>query len=324
MQGAVKYTQGLNGTFLPTQCANTRITADVMACMRLALDSRQIVRNIRDVVYALPLGALFASLFRYPSPKGRLHAFLHEPSFFSCRFAGCANGRGIAQAGHLIIKAFDLPSILAFCAAQEQQEIRGKFTCDASFLHSRFWPRLRPAETRRWSNRSLGPARGWVQLQYWTATWRRVPLSALRATCSTASPTRAAADPRTAVVDATATKPQHGKNCFFSHWLSPVARLIRRQWGASTERGAEYGHSSKSSNLVSSIGGVQRPRRVEPHGFRPVFADSDYRITAFPGLPRPVKCNDHADKAQDLPKGGPCALSFSDDKRRDERCSRRS
>ena len=295
-----------NGIFLPTGCVNTRITAESGAALRAPMDSADVQREIADVVYALPLGALFASLFRYPSPKGRHCATPRRPSFFSPISNGWGNRREIAQNYTARPTIFDARRSVESCAVQYEHITRGKSLCDASFLRPRSFSPLRPAARPRWSRGSLAQVRGWALQQYWTATWWRVLPSGQRAICSTVSPTPAA-------VDATATKSHGGRNSSHSHWLSCVSSVDSLQWGASTERGADYGHYSKSSNLVSSIRGVQRSRRVEPHGVRPVFADSDYRIEAFPGPAARANAPTTLTKAQDLALAGPCALSFSDD-----------
>jgi hypothetical protein len=69
---------------------------------------------------------------------------------------------------------------------------------------------------------------------------------------------------------------------------------------------------------------MQRPGSLKPNGFLSVCADTDYRIIAFPGSAARTDAPNPLTKAQDLPMGGSCALSFSDPQRRNARCSRRS
>jgi len=303
MRGLVTYPALQNGIFLPTGCTNTRITAERGATPPAPMDSTDVQRKIADVVYALPLGALFASLFRYPSPKGRHCATPRRPSFFFPISDGWGSRREIAQNRYARPSGFDARRAVESCAVQDEHITRGKSPCDASFLQPRSFSLLQPAAKPRWSRGSLAQVRAWAQPRYWTGTWWPVPPSGQRATCCIVRPTPAA-------VDATAAKPHGGRSCFHCHWLSRATGVNRPQWGASTERGADYGQYSKSSNLVSSIGGVQRPRRVEPHGLRPVFADSDYRLTAFPGTAARGNAPKTLTKAQDLSYDGPCVLSF--------------
>ncbi len=305
MSVVTTYPTSPNGIFLPTGCANTRITAESGVLIAAAMDSDRVQRNMGGVVYALPLGALFASLFRYPSPKGRHCATRRRPSFFYASSNVWANQRAIAQNRDCPGPRFDACAAIASCAVQDEHITRGTFPCDTSFSRPRSLSCLPPVATRRWSRGSLAQVRALAPPLSLTATLQQERPSARRATCFIARPTRAA-------VDVTATKSHRGRNCFYSHWLSRVESVNKAQWVASTKRGAEYGHYSKSSSLVSNSWGVQRPRRVEPHGVRPVLADSDYRIEAFPGSAAQGNAPTTLTKAQDLALAGPCALSFSD------------
>ncbi len=306
MNVVIAYPKRQNGIFLPIGCANTRITAESGDPIAPTMDSRRVQRNMGRVVYALPLGALFASLFRYPSPKGRHCATPRRPSFFYGISSVWRDQRAIAQNRHYIREGFDARGALASCAAQDEHNKRGIFPCDLSFSRPQSLSSLPPAAKRRWSRGSLEQVWALALRRCWTATWRLVLPSGRQATCFTARPTRTA-------VDLTATKSHRGRNCFCSHWLSRSNAVDQAQWGASTKRGAEYGHHSKSSNLVSNSGGMQRPRRVEPHGIRPVYADSDCRLIAFPGSAARSDAPTTLTKRRTWPWPGAALLSFSDD-----------
>ena len=301
-----------SGTFLPIGCINARNTAESRVGCAAVLDSVVNHRNVEKVAYALPLGALFASLFRYPSPEGRLCVIARKPSFF---FGGPDSGldeRRPAQNPSAWHKGFDRARLRALSAQQAVHNAKGNTPCDAFLFRPRScWP-LRPVGTQRWSKRRLAPVPALVPQPCWGAVWPQVPLSARRATWCTARPSRVSA------------KPHWPSNPQATNWQVAENSVENPQWGASSKRGAEYGQYRKSSNCVRNTGSVQLSRSVEPHGLRPLPADTDYRITAFPGMPRPVKRTDTADKAQDLPLGECCALSFSDDNKGDDRCSKRS
>jgi len=279
------------GIILPSSHANARNAAYGCVSGFWLMDSARKQGNVEHVVYALPLGALFASLFRYPSPQGRPCQPWRAPSFF--RFLSNSYGlrRGIAQDCVWDGAMFDSRWPAASGEGHQKHKSKGYFPCDAVSFSSRSSSLSSPAATRRLNRASLVLARVSAPRRCWTATWRQARSSAQRATCFTVNQTRAA-------VDLTATKPQLGVFCFFSRWLGCGTRVGRGQWGASTKRGAEYGHYSKSSNLVCNSGGVHSTRRVEPNGLRSVFADTDYRITtAVPGTAARNRRIDHADKS---------------------------
>lgn len=306
----------ISGRILPMGCANARNTAESCARCLGDMDRRLIRGKVNPVLLTLPPRVMFASLFRYPSPGGRLGAIAHEPSFFSSRPLPVMFRRRVAQRRGAAGLSFDCATACFMSLATRTSE-KGTHSCaNNSSVFYPFSP-CRPVATRFSNSPFWARGRGWALRRCLTAT-------SLRGRPSGPLETSFTARPSGAVVDAGATKSQQGRNCLSSHWLGDENHVTRPHWGASIERGAQNEHCGKSSNLVGRIGRVQRPGSVEPDGFLSVCADSDYRIIAFPGSAARPNAPNPLTKAQDLPSGGPCALSFSDHERRNARCSRRS
>lgn len=269
-----------NGAFLPTGCKSTRITADRRSMPRFALDSRGKARNMDSVVTALPLGALFASLFRYPSPFGRRYAMLRRPSSFSLSSMLYQNFHRTVQSGRWRRFGFDVAQFPALkLATNGRTEQSGISMCDAgSELRHSYLADCPPATRSNWHRSCWEQARAWAQQPFWMAILRPVLSSGPRATCFTATPGKG---------DVRTTKSQSGNSAPDSHRYYRGFPVYCRQWGASNQRDAEYEHYPSFTTSVA-VGGVFRPRGIEPHGLRSLQSDTDHQLTGPRGCCRVV------------------------------------
>ena len=268
------------GVFLPMGCNFTRNTAERHPAVSGVMDSAGVPGNMDNVVFALPLGALIASLFRYPSPQGWPRSIFCGPSFFCFRSNGYKDRQGHAGFVSGVRPCFDGGRGLAFCVCKTQRhQTRGERSCaDTSFGYS-FLQGLAPVATRHLNKRSSAQARAWARRPFWTATLRRAPLWGPRATCCIARPTRGAVS-------------QRGEGIWCSpHWQCPENSVEIAPWGVSNKRGTYDGHYT-SSNPVGSFRRMQRPGSIESDEFRPVPADSDYGINVSTGAMRTGRTHD--------------------------------
>lgn len=307
-----------SGAFLPMRSGNARDTADGCGAHSLDVDSARKPDMMKSVdVPALPPRALFASLHRYPSPEGWPVALLRWPSFFYFCTIRYGFRQRIAHFVGCTVGGFDRARGIAPCGPHERQLKQRAFSCDKDFGSLWFPWCSRVVGIPRSSKPSSARGRVWARRRSLTRTLPSARRSEPQATSFTARPIRGA-------VDATATKPHGGKFCFCSHWLGGSFGVVFAQWGASNERGAEYGHYRKSSDLVGGIGRVQRARGVEPNGVRPLSADTNHGITPRTGPAAGPRHETMLTKALEPSLGGSGAFVVSIAERRDDRCSRRS
>lgn len=311
---------GRGGMFLPKLQRNTRILAENSKPEPLGMDSSAATCTMKTVVLALPLGALFASLYRYPSPIGRLCFIPSQPSIFPFSTMNCEFRRQIAQPGSDVRRLFVPAAKRRMCRPTPLgNSTRGDRTClPSSNSLWRCWgfADLRPVGTQVSSRHLSVPEQAQVRRPSWMVTSLPVPQSVLRATSFTARPTNANAAERRAVLrgDARlergrANAPQWGSSALPSHLQRSAKRVCNTQWGASNQRGAQYGLYQSSTSFVCARG-VCRARSVEPHGLRPLCADTANKLTPFGALPRAVRDLKPMTKRTTC-ESGPCALSFS-------------
>lgn len=306
----------ISGTILPMALINAQNTAEKHAAVRAYLDSARHIAIIQ-IVGGLSPEAVFANEHRYPSPDERLLTNLWGPFLFFALSVLWRDRRGFAQIRALHRIDFDSDRGMAPCCHPNTFVEKGTTSCDASPWRSRFFWFSPLAARHLWSKPSSAPVRASALRRSSMATLPQGRPSARRATCSIVRRTPAAAD-------LSAPKPRQRTIPSDAHWPGARGALDRAHWGASTERGAEYGQDGKSSDPVGSIGGVQRTRSVEPHGIRFLHADINHRIIAASGLAARITA------PRPLTKRGPCLrvsaalLSFSIADRRNDRCSRRS
>ena len=267
----------IHGIFLPTAFRNARNTAESCIALERPMDTTLPDGNLSALVLALPLGALFVSLFRYPSPKGRQCDIARAPSFFWCGRVNDRDRRRTAENRYIQGECFDSWSKGAPFAPQTGQYKKGGFSCDVSLSQSHlFWHWLLAAIHPL--NRAFSElVQGWARRQSLTVTCLPVLRSAQRAICSIARQILDAVEP-------TARKPQSIAWSSKSHWLGRYPGVQKEQWGASTKRGADNGQNNNSGDCDGSVRGVQCARGFGPDGFRPLSADPREGITASSGF----------------------------------------
>ena len=306
-----------NGTFLPSLRQNTRIRADGRKMDPRHMDRAEQTCSMTGVVYALPLGALFASLFRYPSPIGRPSDIPRWPSIFSLISCDYVPRRAIAQIR--LARDFALETTLArpiYWPTPLGTSNRGETTCkrhSKPWWFSLGWAGLLPVATDLWSKHCSGPVPGQVRRPFWTATSSPGRLLGPLATSFTARRASAnAAEARQKRGENLANPSQWGKPCSDSHWQGSHLGVSQPQWGASNQRGVYYEQSTDSYGPVGRIGGVCRARGVEPYGLRPVYDGSDQQLTGLGGAHRAVLTKPEILTKRMTRDSGPCALSCSE------------
>ncbi len=304
-----------NGVFLPNMRKNTRKLADSSPYACATMDSAVQKCSMRNVVTALPLRALFASLFRYPSPIGRPDFIPNRPSTFCYITSSYGVRRRIAHGQNDVADCFDTaPSEAIDSHTRLGNSKQGETTCiqnSKPYLCLSALAGWRPAGIQRWNRPLSARALALAPLRCWMETCSPGPLLGLRAISSIARPkNERTADTNRARVDVGAIAPQWGRATAYSHWLLSATGVYCSQWGASNQRGAQYG-LYQSSTSTGCLRGVCRARSVEPHGVRPLSYDTDHKLIGRIG----AFCTDLADPIK-LTKRmfretGACALSCS-------------
>lgn len=182
------------GILLPKHRGNTRIAADRCQGPQAAMDRAAQTCSMTGIVTALSLWALFASLYRYPSPIGRPCFIPNWPSIFCLGAGGYTFRRRVAQLSRGQNKGFDAGQNNAICGNTPLGKTkRGESICstNSNLLYlcvvlAGWWL----AEIRLSSRRSSGPVPDSARLRCWIRIWRPVRPSVRRATCSIARPGR--------------------------------------------------------------------------------------------------------------------------------------
>lgn len=304
-----------NGVFLPKMRRGTRKLAENSPYACAAMDSAVQKCSMVDVVTALPLRALFASQLLYPSPIGRPDFTPSRPSTFRFKSNLCAARRQVAHGQNDAADCFDTAPGQAIDSRTRLGDTKqGETTCiqnSKPYLCLSALAGWRPVGIRRWNRPLSVLALALAPLRCWMEICSPGPLSGLRAISSIARPKKVkTADANRAWVDVGAISPQWGRATAYSHWLLSVTGVYSTQWGASNQRGAQYG-LYQSSTSTGCLRGVCRARAVEPHGVRPLSYDTDHKLIGHIG----AFCADLADPIN-LTKRmsretGACALSCS-------------
>lgn len=187
------------GMNLPVGCENTRNTADAVVPRDFGLATACDIGSMKQVMEALPQGALTKRLIRYPSPYGRRCAGWHRPPVFSLKYRVYGSRRRSADRRYVGRGGFDGACDMALTDGDIQSRISGGDpTCTPSnaklFRCSRHLPSwgLRPVATRC-PNR-----RFWVAVPvrspalWWAEVSSPAPLSGPQATWFIVRPTQAA------------------------------------------------------------------------------------------------------------------------------------
>ena len=306
-----------NGIFLPRAVQNTRNTADSGCFFSPQMDSADQTCSMKPVVKALPLRALFASLFRYPSPIGRPISIPGWSSIFIVKPISYTVERQGAQNRLTALACFDgtgaeALAALGPCGASK----RGETTCiqrSEPLWRSADLPGWRPVVTPHWNRPLSGQVRAPERPQCWTETCLPGRLSARRAMSSIAKPKRRNARSRLSCIRGGANAPQWGKTTANSRWHLPAAGVSCSQWGASNQRGADYGHY-QSSTSFGCVRGVCSARGIEPYGVRSVSYDTDHKLIGRFGACLRADLADPIILTKRMYReSGACALSCSND-----------
>ncbi len=309
-----------SGAFLPKLCENTRIPADDLRIDGHIMDRPQRTCCKLSSVPALPLRALFASLFRYPSPIGRRNFIPSAPSIFRFEttrylFRRCA-AQWAANVSAGLERRVPRPTSLGTPLGTNQ---KGETPCiHLSDQSSRCWGWLGwpLAEKRRLSKRCLAQGPGPEPQLCWMATSWPGPQWVRQATSSTARPRNAKPAKSARKTrrhrskgDVRAFAPHMGKSSWIFLLQQTAAGVCRPQWGASNQRGAQYGLYQSSTSFVCARG-VCCARCVEPHGLRPICTDTANQLTPFGALLRAGRAKIQPTTKRTTCESGPCALSF--------------
>ncbi len=198
------------GTIMPMVRNYARNTADTCIQIAKGLEHAGITGRFMTVVAASPQGAGTHSLNRYPSPYGRLCAFLHRPPFFLHKSTGYVDKRGFAGIGESVTHDFDRGCGIALNGARGRCKTE-RVIAGCSFLsyfYYRFWRflPLLPVVIPCWNRALSAVARVLARRLCWTGMLQRGPLSARLAMSPIVRPIPTAATDATRLIRVFSTK----------------------------------------------------------------------------------------------------------------------